>query len=327
MIRRREFIAGLGGAATAPAFWPLTARAQRPASARRVGMLIPVHLDAEVNAFKRGLAGLGWVEDRNIRFDERNGTDSNQIAVHAAELARLAPDAIFVIGGLSLRTMRRASGDIPIVFAAVADPVEQGFVSSLAHPGGNITGFASNEFGIASKKLDLLKKLAPNLQQVTVLHVLDEPSSAGNWAEIEAAAPSLELRASKVPVRTAEEIERAIVALAREPDSGLYVMSGPVTVRNRETIAMLALRYRLPTMYGFRFYVESGGLASYGPELIDQYRRAAFYVDRILRGEKPRDLPVQLPTKFEFVLNLKTAKAMGLDIPPQVLALADDVIE
>jgi len=325
-IRRRDFIAGAAGAA-----WPLAARAQQRADrVRRVGILMPAHVGALLNAFKRGLAGLGWVEDRNIRFDERNGTDSNQIAVHAAELARLAPDAIFVVTPIAVRAMQRASADIPIVFAGLADPVALGFVSSLAHPGGNITGFGaggSNESGFATKRLDLLKKLAPNLQQVAVLYALDDPPSAAAWAEIEPAAPSLALRASKVPVRNAEEIERAIVALAREPDSGLCVGAPSVFVLNRETIAMLALRHRLPAIYGFRNFVESGGLASYGTDIIDHYRHAASYVDRILRGEKPRDLPVQLPTKFEFVLNLKTAKAMGLDIPPQVLALADDVIE
>jgi putative ABC transport system substrate-binding protein len=324
-MRRRDFIAG----AAVSAAWPLEARAQRAASVRRVGIMMPPGRDATawVDAFKRGLAGLGWAEGRNIRFVERYATDSNESAVHAAELARLAPDAIIVFNSPALRAMRRAGADLPIVFATVTDPVEQGFVSSLARPGGNITGFAASEFGIATKRLDLLKKLAPSLQRVTFLYDPDQSTWAGHWAEIEPAAPSLALSASKVPVRNAEEIERAIVALAREPDSGLFVQWGPVTQLNREKIAMLPLRYRLPTMYGFRDFVESGGLASYGADMIDLCRRAASYVDRILRGEKPRDLPVQLPTRFEFVLNLKTAKAIGLDIPPQVLALADDVIE
>jgi len=213
-------------------------------------------------------------------------------------------------------------------------------VSSLAHPGGNITGFAMSEFGLGTKQLDLLKKLAPNLERVAILfdpELARAPSKTasgypwlrrGVWSEIEAAAPSLALKALTVPVRNAEEIERAMSALAREPDAGLLLVTAPATsLINPEEIAMPALRHRLPAMYPFRFYVESGGLASYGPDDVDLARRAASYVDRILRGEKPRDLPVQLPTKFELVLNLKTAKAMGLDVPAQVLALADEVIE
>jgi len=327
-IRRRDFIAGAAGAMA----WPLAARAQQ-GGVRRVGILVPNSRTvggANVDAFKRSLAELGWAEGRNIRFVERYATDNNEIAVDAAELARLAPDVIFVTGSQVLQPMRRASEDIPLVFAVVPDPVGLGFVNSLAHPGGNITGFASVEFGIATKQLDLLKKLAPTLQRVGYLDDPDLPSSVRLWAEIETAAPSLSLQASMLPVRNAEEIERAIMALAREPNNGLYVGSGNATTRNSEMIAMLALRHRLPSMYNLRGATAGfvdGGLAAYAPVPVDLFRRAASYVDRILRGQKPGDLPVQLPTKFEFVLNLKTAKAMGLDIPVNMLALADEIIE
>jgi len=332
-MRRREFIAVLGAAAS-PALWPLVARAQPAAGMRRVGiLLIASRTDtaspgyAWADAFKRGLTGLGWTEDRNIRFEGRYSNDANELAINARELARLAPDAIFVEGSPALRAMRRASVDIPIVFASVIDPVEQGFVSSLAHPGGYITGFALAEFGLATKLLDLLKKLVPSLERVGYLYDPDQPASPGNWAEIEAAAPSLALRAFKVAVRDAAEIERAITALAGEPGSGLLVEAAPVNTRNRETIAMLAVQHRVPAVYQFRYLVESGGLASYGPDQLDMCRRAASYIDRILRGEKPRDLPVQLPTKYELVINLKAAKAIGLDIPSTMLNLADEVIE
>jgi putative ABC transport system substrate-binding protein len=301
---------------------------------RRVGILAtsprtdtgsPVH--AWVDAFKEGLAGLGWGEERNLRFEERWTDNAADLDLNAMELARLAPDAIFVTGSPSLRAMRRTSVNIPIVFGTVADPVEQGFVSSLAHPGANITGFAVVEFGFAPKQLDLLKKLAPNLERITDLYDPANPAWAGDWVEVEAAAPLLALGALKAPVRDAEDIERAIEALAREPNSGLYVTATPATIRYRELIAALALRHRLPAVYRFRFQVESGGLVSYGPDLIDQCRRAASYVDRILRGEKARDLPVQLPTRFELVLNLKTANALGLTIPETLLATADEVIQ
>jgi len=324
-IRRRDVITLAAGAAAA---WPFVARAQQGEPMRRIGVLAGAGYEARIDAFKRGLAGLGWAEDRNIRFVERYATDSNEAvyAAYAAELARLAPDAIFVAFSSVLRAMRRASGDIPIVFAQVNDPVEQGFVSSLAHPGGNITGFAASEFGIVTKQLDLLKKLAPSLERVAFLYDQAQPAP-GTWAGIEAAAPLLALTASKVSVRTAEEIERAIAALAREPNSGLLVSPGQVAFLHREMMAMLAIRHRLPAMYYSREFVESGGLGSYATDAIDGFRRAASYVDRILRGEKPRDLPVQLPTRFELVLNLRTAKAMGLDIPPNVLVLADEIIE
>jgi putative tryptophan/tyrosine transport system substrate-binding protein len=327
-MKRREFIAGLGSAAA----WPVVAEAQQAEGVRRVGILMAVRMDigspfhAWVNAFKQGLARFGWAEDRNIRFEERYSTNINEIAVHARDLARLSCDATFVMGSIALRAMRRASGDIPIVFASIGDPVEQGFVSSLAQPGGNITGFAADEFGIVTKQLDLLKQLVPTLERVALLYDPDQPASAGAWSEMEAAAPSLALKVFKALVRNAKETEGAIAAVASQPNSGLLVVPGPNTPNSR-FIAAQALRHELPAMYQFRLDVESGGLASYGADQIDLCRRAASYVDRILRGERPRDLPVQLPTRFELVLNLKTAKAMGLAIPPKMLALADEVIE
>jgi putative tryptophan/tyrosine transport system substrate-binding protein len=290
---------------------------------RRVGILAYAASDE----FKQTLAGLGWVEGRNIRLEQRYSTDNDEMIVDAMELARFMPDVIFVTGSPALRAVRRANGDTAIVFAAVGDPVEQGFVSSLAHPGGNITGFASSEFGAATKQLDLLKKLAPTVRRVAVLYDPDQPTSGGFWSEIEAAAPELGLNAFKVPVRNAEEIERAFATVAREPYSGVLVVSGPVTRFNRSPIAVLSQRHRLPVVCTYRYYVESGALASYGADQVDLFRRAASYVDRILRGEKPRDLPVQLPTRFELVLNLKAAKEMGLVIPETLLATADEVIQ
>jgi putative ABC transport system substrate-binding protein len=333
MIRRRSFITLLGSAAS----WPLAARAQQRERVRRIGILqlgssrsaVPsLFGQSPLEAFKRGLVELGWIEGRNIRFEERWADGNLQLLpIYAAELARLTPDAIFVSNSPTLREMRHATSEIPIVFAAVADPVGQGFVSSLARPGGNITGFASREFGLATKTLELLKKVAPAVDHVAFLYDPQQPAAVGIWAEIEAAAPLLGMQPSKVPVRTAGEIETAIAALARASNGGAYVLASPATDVHGELIATLAQRHRLPVVHEFRYFVEVGGLASYGPDDRDLSRRAASYVDRILRGEKPRDLPVQLPTKFQLVINLKTAKALGLEIPPGVLAIADEVIE
>jgi len=326
-MRRREFIVTLGSAATLPALRPLASRAQQGQRVRRVGILTMTTLQARVDAFKKGLDALGWVEGRNVRFEERVTDEVGQLPAYADELARLAPDAIFVSGSPVLQAMRHATSDIPIVFAVVADPVGQGFVSSLARPGGNITGFANLEFGVMSKRLDLLKKLAPAIDRVAFLYDPGQTTAVGTWAEIEAAAPSLAITAAKVAVRTAGDIERAIAALARERNAGLYVAPGQATAQHLNLIARLAAQYWLPSAYSARDFVEAGGLVSYGTDAIDLSRRAASYVDRIVKGEKPRDLPVQLPTKFEFVINLKTAEAIGLDIPPSLLALADEIIE
>jgi len=327
-MRRREFIAGLGGAAV----WPLNAGAQQGERVRRVGILqvgsrIGIgHL--HVDAFKSALSELGWVEDRLIRHEERWADDSPELLpILAMGLVKVGPDVIFLTDSPCLRAMRRATSDIPIVFAAVADPVGQGFVSSLARPGGNITGFALGEFSLVTKALDFLKKLAPNIDRVEFLYDPTQPAAAGTGDEIEAAALSFGLRPTRAPVRTAEDIEVAIAALARTPNSGLMVAASPAADLHRKQIAMLAQRHRVPAIYPFRYFVDGGGLASYGPDHTDLNRRAASYVDRILKGEKPRDLPVQLPTKFEFVVNLSTAKALGLTVPPTILAIANEVIE
>jgi len=321
-MRRRDFIAAIGGAAA----WPIAARAQQRAVMRRVGILAVEAIGA-ADAFKKELARLGWTEGRNIRFEERRPDTDEQVLLDATQLARLAPDAIYVESSPHLLAMRHAAGDIPIVFSNVGDPVGQGFVSSLARPGGNITGFAGFEFGVASKFLDLLKKLVPTMERVAFMYDPLQPAAGGYWAVIESAAPSLALHAAKLPVRTANDIERAIVALAREPNGGVYAMAGGVTIQHQALIAKLAMQYRLPSMYAYRLFLESGGLASYGVDPVALSRRAASYVDRILKGEKPRDLPVQLPVRYQFVVNLKTARAIGLDIPDNVLALTDEAIE
>jgi putative ABC transport system substrate-binding protein len=327
-MRRREFIAGLGSAAA----WPVAVRAQQDGQVRRIGLLqagtpaIPE--DMRVKAFKKRLTEFGWTEDRNIRFEERGANNNGPLlSVYATELARLAPDAIFVSSSPALRAMRRATSDIPIVFSAITDPVGQGFVSSLSQPGGNITGFAGLDFGVSTKNLELLKKLSPRIERVAFLYDPANVPTAGLWEEIEAAAPSLALRALKAPARTADEIEHSIAAFARDPNGGLFVGAGPALTPYRELITGLAMRHRLPAVYLIRYFVDGGGLASYGLDGNALSRGAASYVDRILKGEKPRDLPVQLPVKFELVLNLKTAKAMGLEIPVSVLALADDVVD
>jgi putative ABC transport system substrate-binding protein len=249
------------------------------------------------------------------------------LALYATELARLAPDANFVSTSASLRAIRRATSDIPIVFSQITDPVGQGFVSSLARPGGNITGFAGFEFGAATKTLELLKKLSPSIDRVAFLYNPVNPPTAGLWEEIEAAASSLALHALKMPAHTADEIEHSVIAFARDANGGLYVGAGPAMTPHRELIVALTVRLRLPAVYLLRYFVDGGGLASYGVDQRDPSRRAASYVDRILRGEKPADLPVQAPTKFEMVINLNAARAIGLTIPEALLATADEVIQ
>jgi putative ABC transport system substrate-binding protein len=331
-MRRREVIALLGGAVSA---WPLAARAQQAGRMRRIGFL---STDFQIGgagaslrrlgAFRRGLAELGWIEGRNLVIDERWADgDAGRLRTYAAELAGLRPDVIFVANSPSLAAMRRATGTIPIVFAVVADPVGQGFVSSLAQPGGNITGFAGFEFALATKNLELLKKMAPGVTRVAIMFDPVQPAATGTLAELEGVASSLGVQLSKASVRNADEIEREIDVLARTPNGGLFVIPSPATVLHQGLIVAMAARHRLPAVYQLRLFVASGGLASYGADDLDLCRRAASYVDRILKGEKLADLPVQLPTKFEFVLNLKTARAMGLALSPEVLALADEVIE
>jgi putative ABC transport system substrate-binding protein len=328
-LRRREFITLVAGAAA----WPLATSAQQPQRMRRIGWLTAGLGNADLghlrlNAFKRGLADLGWVEDRNFLMEERWGdNDPERLRSQASELAALRPDVIFVTTSEALAALRRATGTIPIVFAVVTDPVGQGFVSSLAQPGGNITGFASSEFALSTKTLELLQKIAPGLKRVAVVYDPLQPTATGSLTEIETAAALLGVEVSKVPARNPEDIEHSIDALARAANGGLLVRAGGATVLHRELILALAARHLLPAVYSIRSFVANGGLASYGADDIDTCRRAAFYVDRILKGEKPSDLPVQLPTKFQLVLNLKTAKAMGLALSPEMLALADEVIE
>jgi putative ABC transport system substrate-binding protein len=319
----------VGGAAA----WPLAAEAQQRERVRRIGWLGassegPGPQQDRLNAFKRTLAQLGWIEGGNLAFDERwANNEPARLPSLAADLVALRTDLIFVSNSQTLSAARRATGIIPIIFSVVADPVGQGFVSSLAQPGGNITGFAGSEFALATKNLELLKKIAPSVTRVSFMYDPAQPAVTGTLGEIEAVTATLGVEVSKMPVRNAGDIERSIDALALASNSGLFVLPGSATVSQRELIVALAARHRLPAVYSQRYFAVSGGLASYGTDDLDLTRRAASYADRILKGEKPADLPVQLPTKFELVLNLKTAKAMGLTLPPEVLALADEVIE
>jgi putative tryptophan/tyrosine transport system substrate-binding protein len=328
-MRRRKFITLLGGAAVA---WPLAARAQQRERMRRIGVLIAFTSDdpegqARLMAFAQGLQELGWTVGRNVRIDTRWAAgDADLYRRYAAELIALAPDVILANGGPALGPLQQATRSIPIVFVNVADPVGGGFVASLARPGGNSTGFTLFEYNTSGKWLELLKEIAPRVTRAAVIRDPTSTSGIGQFAAIQGAAGSLGVELSPIDVRDAGEIERAVTAFARAPNGGLIVTSAGSAVR-RNLIITLADRQRLPAIYPYRYFVTSGGLISYGPDIVDQYRRAAGYVDRILKGEKPADLPVQAPTKYELVLNLKTAKALGLDVAPMVLARVDEVIE
>jgi ABC-type uncharacterized transport system substrate-binding protein len=329
-MQRRQFITLLGGAAAA---WPLVADAQQPERVRRIGILLATTADdaefqAWVGAFLQALALLGWTIGRNVRIDTRwAGAKADDIRKHAAELAALAPDVILAHGASTLGPLLQATRTVPVVFPIAGDPVAAGFVDSMARPGGNATGFTSFDYGVSAKWLELLKQTAPGVTRAAVLRDATQGSGTSQFAVIQAAAPSLRVEVSPVNMRDAGEIERAITAFAHSPGGGLIVAAGPGATRHRDLIIALAVRHKLPAVYPARFFVAGGGLISYGPDFVDQYRRAAGYVDRILKGEKPADLPVQAPTKYELVINLKTAKALGLDIPPSVLARADEVIE
>ena len=327
-MRRREFITLLCGAAV----WPLAARAQQPERMRRIGVLLnatadDVEFQAWIGAFLQALALLGWTIGRNVRIDTRwAGANAGEIRRHAAELAALAPDVILAHGASTVGPLLQATRTVPIVFPIVSDPVAAGYVESMARPGGNATGFMSNEYSMAGKWLELLKQTAPGVTRAAVLRDTSG-SGSSQFAVIQAVAPSLGVEVKPVNMRDAEEIERAVAAFARSPNGGLIVTgSGPAT-RHRNLIIALAAQHKLPAVYYERIFVAGGGLMSYGPDFIDQYQRAAGYVDRILKGEKPADLPVQAATKYELVINLKTAKALGLTIPTAVLARADEVIE
>jgi putative tryptophan/tyrosine transport system substrate-binding protein len=328
-MRRREFIAMLGGAAA----MPLAARAQQGERMRRIGVLLPAAADdpeyqARVGAFLQALALLGWTIGRNVRIDTRWATaNAAEIRRHAAELAALAPDVILAAGTATVGPLQQASRTVPIVFPYVVDPVGAGFVDSLARPGGNVTGFLSFEYSLSGKWLELLKEIVPGVTRVAVLRDPAIPTGPAQFGVIQAAAPSLRVEVNPINIREAGEIERAIAAFARSPNGGLILTGSALGELHRDLIVTLAARHRLPAVYNVRPFVVAGGLISYGPDFVDQFRRAAAYVDRILKGEKPADLPVQAPTKYELAVNLKTAKALGLAVPPSLLARADEVIE
>jgi putative ABC transport system substrate-binding protein len=329
-MRRREVITLFVRAA---ATWPLAARAQQPEQMRRIGALMNLAADdpesqRRATAFVQGLQQLGWTDGRNVRIDFRWGAaDAVRIRAYAAELVALAPDVILAAGALTLGPLQQASRTVPIVFAGVTDPVGAGFVTGLARPGSNATGFMNFEYGVSGKWLELLKQIAPRVTRAAVLRDSTIMASMSQFAAIQSVAPSLGVELNPIDTRQPDEIERAVAAFAHGSNGGLIVVTGTSAIAHRDIIIALAARHRLPAVYPFRYYVTGGGLISYGPDAIDEYRRAAGYVDRILKGEKPADLPVQAPTKYELVINLKTAKALGLDLPAAVLARADEVIE
>ena len=331
-MRRRDFItviAGLG------AVWPLTltARAQQPQRMRRIGVIIPGTADdaeyqARMAAFLQELQQLGWSDGRNVRIDTRWAAgDANLFRKYATELVAFEPDVILAPGSTSLGLLLQPTRTVPIVFATILDPVGAGFVESLARPGGNATGFIAFEYGLSGKWLELLKQIAPNLTRVAVLRDPAVAAGIGQFAAIQSVAPSLGIELRPIDVREANEIERAVTMFARSANAGLIVTAASGSAIHADLIVSLAARHKLPAVYGNRHFVTGGGLISYGPDRVDQYRRAAAYVDRILKGEKPADMPVQAPTKFELVINLKTAKALGIAVPPALLAQANEVIE
>jgi putative tryptophan/tyrosine transport system substrate-binding protein len=328
-IARRQFVAGLGGTVVG---WPLAARAQQP-TLPMVGVLMGTadsdpDQKALVSVFTQALLELGWKEGTNIHIEYRWAAgDTARLRDLAAELAHLAPNAIFAQGTPATTALRQAAPTTPVVFVNVTDPVSSGLVSSLAHPGGNITGFTNYEFSMGGKWLEILKAVAPGIIRVAVVFNPDNPIMPGQVRSIEAAGPKLGIQVAARPARNVEEFERAISASASEANSGLLVLLDFLTLALREQIIRLVARYRLPAGYALRVFATSGGLFSYGIDAVDLFRRGASYVDRILKGAKPAELPVQQPTKFEFVINLKTAKALGLEVRPNVLALADEVIE
>jgi len=330
-VRRREFISLIGGAAAA---WPIAARAQQPRErTRRIGVLVGTAADdaiglARIAAFLQGLGQLDWMVGRNVRMDVRwAAADANHARGYAAELVALAPDVILASSGSVVGPLRGLTRTIPIVFTETSDPVGAGFVESLASPGGNVTGFLTFEYSLSAKWLELLREIAPPVTRVAVLRDAAIPSGTGQWGAIQSVAPSFGVELRAIDVHDAGQIERTITAFARAPNTGMILTASAFAQFHRKLIITLADRHKLPAVYFQRALVADGGLVSYGPDTIDLHRRAAGYVDRILRGEKPADLPVQAPTKYELVINLKTAKALRLDVPASVLARADEVIE
>jgi len=328
-MRRREVITLLAGAAA----WPLAAAAQQPERMRRIGVFNSLAADdpeaqARYTAFLQTLQELGWTDRRNVRIETRfGGGDPERIRRFAAELVALNPDVILATGGVTVAPLIQLTRTIPIVFVIVPDPVGAGFVDSLARPGGNATGFLMLEFSLSGKWLELLKQVAPGVARAAILRDHTIPAGMGQFGAIQAVAPSLGVDVTAVNVRDAPEIERSLEAFARSAHGGLVVTASALAAVHRDVIIASAARHKLPAVYYERNYAAAGGLISYGPDFVDEYRRAAGYVDRILKGEKPADLPVQAPTKYELVINLKTAKALGLDVPESLLARADEVIE
>ena len=329
-MHRREFITLVGGAA---AVWPFAARAQQDGRARHIGVILPAASDdAEfqtwMGAFLQALAQLGWTIGRNIRIDTRWATaNAAKIRLEAQELAALAPDVILTAGTSTAGPMLQATRTVPIVFATVVDPVGAGFIDSLARPGGNATGFLLYEYSLGGKWLELLKQIVPTVKRAGVLRDAATPSGTGQFAAIQAVAPSLNLEVAPINMRDAGELERDIATFARAANGGLILTGSNLSILHHDLIIALAARHKLPTIYYEQFYVAAGGLISYGSDRIELYRQAAGYVDRILRGENPANLPVQAPTKFELVINLKTAKALGLTVPPALLATATETIQ
>ena len=326
-MRRRQFITLLGGAAAA---WPLAAHAQQNERMRRIGVLMPFTKDnpegrARTAAFLQELQKLGWTEGRNLQIEYRGDTDDLRKA--AIELVTSSPDVILGNGTPAVAALQQATRTVPIVFASVADPVSGGFVASLAKPGGNITGFTNVDYGIGAKYLELLKEIAPHVTRVGVIRDPTSTASIGQLAAIQTAALSFGLEVSPLGGRDARDIEQTVTEFAHGSNCGLITVGSPLTVNNRALIISLAARQRLPVVYPFRSFVDAGGLISYGPDPVDQFRQAAGYVDRILKGEEPAELPVQSATKFELVINLKTAKALGITVPPALLARAEEMIE
>jgi ABC-type uncharacterized transport system substrate-binding protein len=328
-MKRREFITLLGGAAA----WPLAARAQQGDRMRRIGVLMNTTADdpegqARIAAFHQGLQESGWTLGRNARIDVRWGAfDADSSHRYATELVALVPEVVVVSTSAAMGALQQMTRSVPIVFVNLVDPVGAGYVESLARPGGNATGFTSFEYGLSGKWLELLKEIAPSVTRAAVLRETAVAAGVGQYAIIQAVAPSLGIELRPIDLRDRGEIERGVVAFARGPNGGLIIVGSPSAVVHRDLIITLAARHRLPAVYPYPYFAHSGGLVSYGPDLVPPFRRAAGYVDRILKGEKPANLPVQAPTKYELLINMKTAKALGLTVPDTMLARADEVIE
>jgi len=328
-MKRREFITLIGGAAASP----LAAKAQRVERVRRIGVLMPGAAEDPENqnriaALQQGLRDLGWTDGRNVRIDYRwGGGDADRIRSAAVELVALEPDVIFAVASSIIGALQQVTHTVPIVFANITDPVGAGYVDSLARPGGNITGFLLFEYGLAGKWLELLKQIAPTVTRAAVIRDSKTSAGIGQWAVIQAMAPSMGIELNLINIRDAGQIKLDIAAFARLSNGGLIVTANPLATQHRELIIRLAADHKLPAVYFERYFVTGGGLISYGPHMVDQFQRAAAYVDRVLKGEKPANLPVQGPTKYELAVNLKTAKALGFAVPPPLLARADEVIE